>query len=61
MSMGTLKSRSQPVAITMGDPAGIGPEIIIKAFALSPELTQACCVFGDVPPLQNQLAQLAPL
>jgi len=61
MSMGTLKPLSQPVAITMGDPAGIGPEIIIKAFALSPELTQGCCVFGDVPTLQNQLTQLAPL
>ena len=59
--MDTVKPRSQAVAITMGDPAGIGPEIIIKAFALSPELTQSCCVFGDVPTLQNQLAQLAPL
>lgn len=59
--MDTVKPRSQAVAITMGDPAGIGPEIIIKAFALSPELTQGCCVFGDVPTMQNQLAQLAPL
>lgn len=61
MSIDVLNTRSQPVAITMGDPAGIGPEIILKAFALSPELTQGCCVFGDVPTLQNQLAQLAPL
>jgi len=61
MSTNTLNPHSQAVAITMGDPAGIGPEIIIKAFALSPELTQACCVFGDVPTLQNQLTQLAPL
>jgi 4-hydroxythreonine-4-phosphate dehydrogenase len=61
MSLHILKPRSHTVAITMGDPAGIGPEIIIKAFALSPELTQGCCVFGDVPTLQKQLAQLAPL
>ena len=61
MSLHTLKPRSQAVAITMGDPAGIGPEIIIKAFALSPELTQGSCVFGDVPTLQSQLNQLAPL
>jgi len=49
------------VAITMGDPAGIGPEIILKAFAQSPELTHACCVFGDLPTLQKQLSLLAPL
>ena len=45
----------------MGDPAGIGPEIILKAFAQSPELTQGCCVFGDVPMLQKQLSLLAPI
>ena len=61
MSMDTLQPRSQAVAITMGDPAGIGPEIIIKAFALSPELMQGCCVFGDVPTLQRQLTHLASL
>ncbi len=61
MSMDTSQPRSQAVAITMGDPAGIGPEIIIKAFALSPELMQGCCVFGDVPTLQRQLTHLASL
>ena len=45
----------------MGDPAGIGPEIILKAFAQSPELTQGCCVFGDLPTLQKQLSLLAPV
>ena len=37
-----------PIAITMGDPSGIGPEIIVKAFMLEPELTQNCFVVGDV-------------
>ena len=59
--MSTLPSCALPVAITMGDPAGIGPEIILKAFAQSPELTQGCCVFGDLPTLQKQLSLLAPL
>jgi 4-hydroxythreonine-4-phosphate dehydrogenase len=59
--MDTSQPRSQAVAITMGDPAGIGPEIIIKAFALAPELMQGFCVFGDVPTLQRQLTQLVPL
>jgi 4-hydroxythreonine-4-phosphate dehydrogenase len=39
---------SQPFAITMGDPAGIGPEIVAKAFASQPELTRGCFVAGDV-------------
>jgi 4-hydroxythreonine-4-phosphate dehydrogenase len=42
-----------PIAITMGDPAGIGPEIIVKAFADAPELTQGCFVVGDVAVLRR--------
>jgi 4-hydroxythreonine-4-phosphate dehydrogenase len=42
-----------PIAITMGDPAGIGPEIIVKAFTQEPELTQNCFVVGDVAALQR--------
>ena len=37
-----------PIAITMGDPSGIGPEIIVKAFMQQPELTKGCFVVGDV-------------
>ncbi|NBS77340.1 MAG: 4-hydroxythreonine-4-phosphate dehydrogenase PdxA, partial [Betaproteobacteria bacterium] len=59
--MSTSPTCALPVAITMGDPAGIGPEIILKAFAQSPELTQGCCVFGDLPTLEKQLSLLAPL
>ena len=58
--MSTLSVRSLPVAISMGDPAGIGPEIILKAFAQSPDLTQGCCVFGDMPAMQHHLTQLNP-
>jgi 4-hydroxythreonine-4-phosphate dehydrogenase len=39
---------SAPIAITMGDPSGIGPEIIVKAFMQEPALTQNCFVVGDV-------------
>jgi 4-hydroxythreonine-4-phosphate dehydrogenase len=38
----------KPIAITMGDPAGIGPEIVAKAFAQEPELTRGAFVVGDV-------------
>ncbi|HEY9459943.1 MAG TPA: 4-hydroxythreonine-4-phosphate dehydrogenase PdxA, partial [Paralcaligenes sp.] len=36
---------SIPVGITMGDAAGIGPEIIVKLFAAG--LPQATVVYGD--------------
>lgn len=36
------------MAITLGDAAGIGPEIIAKAFRDAPELLQGCFVAGDV-------------
>lgn len=38
----------QPIAITLGDPAGIGPETIAKAFRDAPDATQGCFVAGDV-------------
>ena len=38
----------QPVAITPGDPCGIGPEIVARAFCLAPDSTQGCFVAGDV-------------
>lgn len=33
--------------ITMGDPCGIGPEIIVKALMQRPEYTDRCIVFGS--------------
>jgi 4-hydroxythreonine-4-phosphate dehydrogenase len=44
---------SLPIAITMGDPAGIGPEIIVKAFTHAPEVTAGCFVVGDVAVLRR--------
>ena len=40
--------RPRPVAISMGDAAGIGPEIIAKAFRDEPAAMQGCFVAGDV-------------
>ena len=37
----------KPIAITMGDPAGIGPEIIAQAYAAQPELTRGSFVVGN--------------
>lgn len=49
-----------PIAITMGDAAGIGPEIIVKLHVKG--LSQPCVVYGDLPSLQRAIAELhAPL
>lgn len=44
----------RPLAITMGDAAGIGPEIIAKAFA-HPSFARGCVVFGDARIMQHAL------
>ncbi|MEJ8837978.1 4-hydroxythreonine-4-phosphate dehydrogenase PdxA [Ramlibacter sp. AN1133] len=49
----------KPVAITIGDPAGIGPEIIAKAFAESPGLTAGCFVAGDLACMRRGAAAIA--
>ncbi len=46
----------RPIAITQGDPAGIGPEIVAKAFRDAPEVLQGCFVVGDVATLRRAAA-----
>jgi 4-hydroxythreonine-4-phosphate dehydrogenase len=41
-------SLTLPVAITPGDPCGIGPEIVAKAWRDAPALVHGCFVAGDV-------------
>jgi len=48
-----------PIAVTMGDPAGIGPEIIVRLFAEAPELAAGCFVAGDVAALRRAAQSLA--
>ena len=53
-----------PLAITMGDPAGIGPEIIVKAAArLRPRIEAGVLrllVLGSCPALEQARAQFTP-
>jgi len=49
----------KPIAITIGDPAGIGPEIIAKAFSQDAELTAGCFVAGDVGCMRRGAAAAA--
>lgn len=48
----------KPIAITMGDPAGIGPEIVARAYAQAPGLLRGTFVVGDVACMRRG-AQLA--
>lgn len=45
------------IAITMGDPCGVGPEIIVKALQ-SPEIAAICTPFviGDAPAMRRALS-----
>ena len=43
----------QAIAITQGDPAGIGPEIVAKAFRDAPEVLRGCFAVGDLATLRR--------
>ena len=51
-----LPELTLPIAITPGDPCGIGPEIIAKAWTTAPELTRGCFVAGDVGLMRRAMA-----
>lgn len=51
--------RLRPVAISMGDAAGIGPEIVAKAFRDDPAAMQGCFVAGDVAVLRRAARSIA--
>ncbi|MDD5029316.1 MAG: 4-hydroxythreonine-4-phosphate dehydrogenase PdxA [Rhodoferax sp.] len=49
----TYPNQPLPIAITQGDAAGIGPEIIVKAFRDAPQQTRGCFVVGDLATLRR--------
>jgi 4-hydroxythreonine-4-phosphate dehydrogenase len=55
----TPPDMQRPIAITLGDAAGIGPEIIAKCFAAQPALLRGCFVAGDVQAMRRAAALLA--
>jgi 4-hydroxythreonine-4-phosphate dehydrogenase len=48
----------KPIALTMGDVAGIGPEIIAKSFREAASQTRGCLVVGHVPAMQRAIEAL---
>ena len=54
-----MSAKLRPLLITMGDAAGIGPEIIAKAFCGSPQELAGCVVVGDVATTRRAAALAA--
>jgi 4-hydroxythreonine-4-phosphate dehydrogenase len=52
-------TQGKPLAFTLGDPAGIGGELIAQAFAGEPALTAGCFVAGDVAHVRRAAAVVA--
>ena len=53
-------SNVKPLALTLGDPAGIGPEIVAKALAHDAILRDRVVVVGSALVLQDAMARYAP-
>ncbi|MDR2299046.1 MAG: 4-hydroxythreonine-4-phosphate dehydrogenase PdxA [Comamonas sp.] len=53
------KTAGLPIAITQGDCAGIGPEIIAKAFRTEPQALRGCFVVGELQTLRRATALAA--
>ena len=54
-----MKNHLKPIAITQGDPAGIGPEIVAKAFRDAPDVLRGCFVVGNVATLRRAAGCIA--
>ena len=54
-----MNTELQAIAITQGDCAGIGPEIIAKAFIEAPEVMRGCFVVGEVQTMRRATALVA--
>ncbi len=50
----------RPVVVSMGDPAGIGPEIVLRALRERPDLREQVVVLGDVATLHRAATLSAP-
>lgn len=48
-----ITSRRCPLVLTMGDPAGIGPEIVVRALLERPDLREQVVVAGDAATLRR--------
>jgi 4-phospho-D-threonate 3-dehydrogenase / 4-phospho-D-erythronate 3-dehydrogenase len=55
-----VRESVKPIALTLGDPAGIGPEIVAKVLASDAALRERCIIVGDTCVLDDALKRYAP-
>ena len=55
-----MSAHPAPLALTPGDPCGIGPEVVARLWCEHPAQVQGCLVVGDVGLMQRALALLGP-
>ena len=53
-----MSAPTPPIALTPGDPCGIGPEIIARAWREQAQLVRGCFVAGDVGVMRRAMALL---
>lgn len=51
-------SAARPLLVSLGDPAGIGPEVLLKALEVRPRLRQRVQVFGELAALERMAKAL---
>ena len=56
----TTRPEPKPLAVTLGDPCGIGPETIARAWAEAPEAVRGAFVAGDLGVMRRAMALLPP-
>ena len=54
MTLPSQTSKTLPLALSMGDPCGVGPEIIVRALSLG--VSVPCVVIGDVAVMRRAVA-----
>lgn len=54
-----LEDRAAPLVLTQGDPAGIGPEILARAYGREPVLLRGSFVAGDPAVLRRAATRIA--
>ena len=53
-----MPTHQPPIVFTPGDPCGIGPETIARAWRAQPDLVRGCFVAGDVGVMRRAVALL---
>ena len=57
MAINTHHTRTKPILLTLGEPAGIGPDCVLRAFNAKPEIFQGVLIVADPSWLDERAQQ----